>query len=160
MATEYFTKDGEDFKKVDETLLPESSVNGIVERRLEQQKRNQFGDYDELKEKAGKVDTLTKEFETKIKEKDTQITSLTGDLGKAKLETDKVKIVSEFKLSDELAEFVTGDTVDEMRAKAEKLNKGLPNSGVNIDKKKKPESETTDSKKLAKSLFGGNKSDD
>lgn len=159
MATEYFTKDGDDYKKVDETLLSESSVNGIIEKRLEQQKRNHFGDYDDLKEKAGKLDTVTKEFEDKLKAKDTEITTLSGDLGKAKLETDKVKLIHEFKLSDDLAEFVTGENADEMRKRAEKLSKGVGGGKVIIKKDQKPGEKNTDSKTIAKNLFGS-KSDD
>ncbi len=155
----YFTKDGDEYKAVDENLLTQADVDGVVEKRLERDK-SKFGDYDELKEKASKVDTITKDFEGKLKEKDTLVSTLTNDLGKAKLETDKVKITSEFKLSDELAEFVTGDTVDEMRQRAEKLSKGIGTSGFKIDKDKKPNSTETDSKKIAGGLFGGKKSDD
>lgn len=160
MATEYFKKDGDDYVKVEDTLFNQTDLDGVVEKRLERE-RSKFKDYDELKEKAGSVDKVKSEYETKLKEKDTAISSLTGDLGKAKLETDKVKIVSEFKLSDELAEFVTGETADEMRERAEKLSKAGVGGKVVIKKDPKPGEKTTDSKKLAKTLFGGgSKSDD
>lgn len=157
---EYFYKDGDEYKKVEDNLLTQADVDKVVESRLERQKK-QYADYDTLKETAGKVETIKSEYETKLKEKDTAISSLTGDLTKAKLETDKVKIVSEFKLSDELAEFVTGETADEMRERAEKLSKGIGTSGgkVVIKKEGKPGEKDTSSKKIAKSLFGG-KSDD
>lgn len=155
----YFTKDGDEYKPVDENLLTQADVDGVVEKRLERE-RAKFSDYETLKEKAGKVDTITKEFEGKLKEKDTTISTLTGDVSKAKLETDKVKIVNEFKLSDDLAEFVTGETVDEMRERAEKLSKGVKGGSIKIDKGEKPKSQETDSKKIAGKLFGGKKSDD
>lgn len=155
----YFIKDGDEFKPVDENLLTQADVDGVVEKRLERE-RAKFSDYETLKEKAGSVDKVKAELEGKIKEKDTLVSTLTNDLGKAKLETDKVKIVSEFKLSDELSEFVTGDTPEEMRQRAEKLSKGIGTSGFKIDKDKKPNDQETDSKKIAKSLLGGNKSDD
>ena len=156
---EYFYKDGEDYKKVDDTLLPQSEVDKVVETRLERQKKSltaQFADYDTLKEKAGKVDTIAKEWETKLKEAGDKATTLEGELGKAKLETEKVKVIHEFKLSDELSEFVTGDTADELRERAEKLSKGIGISGgkVVIKKGGKPGEKATDSKKIAKSLFG------
>lgn len=158
--TEYFKKDGDDYVKVDEPLHTQDDLDKVVKDRADRIARQQFGDYDELKEKAGKVDTITKDFEDKLKERDTKIDTLTGDLGKAKLETDKVKIVHEFKLSDDLAEFVTGDTVDDMRAKAEKLAKGGAGGGkIVADKQPKPGEKATDSRKIAKGLFG-NKSDD
>lgn len=152
---EYFYKDGEDYKKVDDTLLPQSEVDKVVETRLERQKK-QYADYDTLKEKAGKVDTINKEWETKLKEAGDKNTTLEGELGKAKLETEKVKVIHEFKLSDELSEFVTGDTADELRERAEKLSKGIGISGgkVVIKKDGKPGDKQTDSKKIAKSLFG------
>lgn len=151
---EYFYKDGEDYKKVDDTLLPQSEVDKVVESRLERQKK-QFADYDDLKEKAGKVDSIAKEWETKLNEEVTKRSTLEGELGKAKLETEKVKVIHEFKLSDELSEFVTGDTADELRQRAEKLSKGIGTGGkVIIKKDGKPGEVATDSKKIAKSLFG------
>lgn len=156
---EYFTKDGDEFKKVDDNLLTQADVDKVVESRLERQKK-QFADYDDLKEKAGKVDTIAKEFEDKLTAVGTEKSELEKQLGSAKLETEKVKVIHEFKLSDDLAEFVTGDTADEMRQRAEKLSKGVGSGGkVVIKKDGKPGNNDTDSKKIAKSLFGS-KSDD
>jgi hypothetical protein len=150
---EYFKKDGDDYVKVDDTLLSQADVDKVVETRLERQKK-QYADYDTLKEKAGKVDTIGKEWETKLGEKDTAIGELQGKLKSAELATEKVKVIHEFKLSDELAEFVTGETADEMRERAEKLSKGIGGGKVVINKDPKPDDKTTDSKKIAKSLFG------
>lgn len=156
---EYFTKDGDEFKKVDENLFSQSEIdNDIMPKRLERE-RKKYADYDDLKEKAGKVDTISKEYEDKLKEAGTKTTDLEKQLGSAKLETDKVKIIHEFKLSDELAEFVTGETADDMRAKAEKLSKGVGGGKIVIKKDGKPGEKETDSKKIAKGLFGS-KSDD
>lgn len=156
---EYFKKDGDDYVKVEDTLLTQADVDSVVEKRLERE-RSKFKDYDELKEKAGKVDTVTAEFTDKLKAKDTEIETVKGELGKAKLETDKVKIIHEFKLSDDLHEFVTGDTADEMRERAEKLAKGMSGGKIVIDKKPKPDEKTSDSKKIAKTLFSGSKKSD
>jgi hypothetical protein len=159
--TKYFTKEGDDFKEVTDPLHTQSDVDEVVKTRLERE-RGKFADYDTLKEKAGKVDSLNAEWQTKQKGWETEKTDLEKQLGGAKLETEKVKIVNQFKLSDDLAEFVTGDTVDDMRAKAEKLAKGVKPTGVNIDKKPKPDGDgkPADSKALAGKLFGKNKSDD
>lgn len=155
---EYFTKDGDEFKKVDDNLLTQADVDSVVEKRLERE-RSKFKDYDDLKEKAGKVDTISKEWQDKLKAEADAKADLEKQLGSAKLETEKVKVIHEFKLSDDLAEFVTGDTVDDLRAKAEKLSKGVGGGKFVIKKDGKPEDKTTDSKKIAKSLFGS-KSDD
>ena len=151
--TEYFTKDGDEYKKVDDSLHTQADVDKIIEGRLERQ-RKQYADYDDLKEKAGKVDTISKEFEDKLKGKDTEIAELTGKVKTAELATDKVKIINEFGLKDELHEFVTGDTVDEMRERAEKLAKGAGGGKVVIKKTGKPDEKASDNKGIAKSLFG------
>jgi uncharacterized protein YwqG len=158
---EYFTKDGDEFKKVDETLFSQTEIDTtIMPKRLERE-RSKFADYDTLKEKAGKVDTITSEYEEKLKGEATAKSELEKQLGSAKLETEKVKITHEFKLSNELAEFVTGDTVEDMRKRAEKLSKGFKGGGVDLDKKGKPKgTEASDSKALAGKLFGSKKSDD
>lgn len=159
---EYFTKDGDEYKKVEDTLLTQAEVdNNIIPKRLERE-RNKFADYDTLKEKAGKVDTISAEYEDKLKVAGTEKSELEKKLKGATLEVDKVKIVSEFKLSDELAEFVTCETPEEMRTRAEKLAKGFKGGKVNIDKKPKPgenEGDKSGSRSIARNLFG-KKSDD
>lgn len=158
--TEYFTKDGDDYVKVDETLHTQADLDKVVKDRAERLARQQYADYDELKEKAGKVDTVTKEYEDKLKAKGDEVTTLQGDLKKAKLETTKSNLVREFKLSDEQAEFMEGDDEDALRKRAEKLSKLTGGGGVNIQKNKKPEGKATDSKALAGKLFSSKKSDD
>jgi hypothetical protein len=155
---EYFTKDGDEYKKVEDTLFTQTEIDTtILPKRLERE-RNKFADYDELKEKAGSVDKVKSEYEDKLKAAGTEKSELEKNLGAAKLETEKVKVIHEFKLSDELAEFVTGETADEMRTRAEKLSKGIGGK-VPITKTGKPEGKETESKKIAGKLFGG-KSDD
>lgn len=158
---EYFTKDGDDYKKVDETLLPQSTVNGIVEKRLEQQKRNEFGDYDDLKEKAAKVDTVSKEWEDKLKAAGDEKSAIEKERDAAKLDVVKVKAVHQFKLSNDLSEFLTGTDEKTILSQAEKLSKGVPGASVNIDKNGKPgdDKKTSDTKTVAQGLFG-KKSDD
>lgn len=150
---EYFYKDGDEYKKVEDTLLAQAEVDKVVETRLERQKK-QYAGFDELKEKAAKVDTIASEFNDKLKEKDTVIGTLSGEVKSAKLETEKVKIIHEFKLPDDASEFLTGETAEEIRERAEKLSK-LPGGGkVVIKKDPKPGEKATDSAKIAKSLFG------
>ena len=160
--TKYFTKEGDEYKPVEGDLYTSEAMTGTITKRLEQQRRNDFGDYEELKEKAAKVDTVASEFTSKLSEKDVFIGDLTSKLKAAELATDKVKIVSEYKLSDELAEFVTGETVDEMRARAEKLAKANSGSKVPAGKQGKPSGDggkESDTKSIARNLFGRNNSD-
>lgn len=155
---EYFKKDGDEFKPVDENLLTQTEVDGVVEKRLERE-RGKFADYEDLKTKAGKVDTISKEFDEKLKKAGEEKSELEKQLSAANLGTTKVKLQHEFKLSDDLAGFMNGSTDDELREQAEKLSKGIKGSAVKIDKKDKPEGKTSDTKKLAKGLFGDKKSD-
>ena len=152
----YFTKDGDDYVEVSESLLTQAEIEStFLPKRLEQYKRNNFGDYDDLKERVAKLP----EIETKLADKDVLIGDLTGKLKTAELQTEKVKVLNEFKLSDELAEFVFGETPDEMRKRAEKLAKGVTGGKVIVTKDGKPEEKEGDTKKLVQGLFG-KKSDD
>jgi len=156
---EYFTKDGDEFKKVDDTLFTQDEIDTtIMPKRLERE-RSKFADYETLKEKAAKVDTVTKDFEVKLTAASNEKTDLEKQLGEAKLDTEKVKIVGDFKLSDELAEFVTGDNADQMRERAEKLSKGFKGKDITLDKKDKPKGKPSDSKSIANALFGKNSDD-
>lgn len=153
MTEQYFKKDGDDYVKVDDPLHTQADMDKVIEGRLERQ-RKQFADYDDLKEKAAKVDTISKEWEDKLKAKDTEVSELSGKVKAAELGTEKVKIIHEFGLKDELHEFVTGETADEMRERAEKLAKGVGGGKIVIKKNGKPEEKTSDSKNIAKGLFG------
>lgn len=159
--TEYFTKDGDEYKKVDDTLFTQAEIDtDILPKRLERE-RKKFADYDELKEKAGKVDTISKEYEDKLKAAGEEKSAVEKERDSAKLETVKVKAIHEFKLSDELSEFINGDDEDTIRSQAEKLSKGVAGGSVKIDKTPKPgdDKKTSDTKTVAKNLFGP-KSDD
>lgn len=156
---EYFKKDGDNYVPVEDKLLAQDEVDKVVESRLERHSKK-FADYDELKEKVGSVDKLKSEYEDKLKEKDTKIGELSGEVKKASLETVKVKAIHEFKLKPELSEFINGDDEDTIRSQAEKLSKGVGGGDVVIDKDKKPgDNKTSDTKKVAQGLFG-KKSDD
>lgn len=158
--TKYFTKDGDDFKEVEDTLFTQSEIDtNILPKRLERE-RSKFADYDTLKEKAGKVDTITSDFESKLAEKDVLVGELTTKVKTAELGTEKVKIASKYKLSDEAQEFLTGDTVEDLEAKAEKLSKLAPGGKVTVTKKGKPvEGEEKGNQKIARNLFGRNQAD-
>lgn len=155
---EYFKKDGDNYVPVEDKLHTQDDVDKVIETRLERE-RKKFADYDTLKETAGKVDSIKSEFEGKLKEKDTELETVKGELGKSKLETTKVKVMHEFKLSDDLSEFLNGEDENTIRSQAEKLSKGATGSGVVIQKNGKPSTKAADSKTVAKNLFGG-KSDD
>jgi hypothetical protein len=161
--TDYFTKDSDGkFVEVSEKVLPQSEVDGIIEKRLERE-RGKYSDYDDLKEKAGKVDTIKSDLESKLAEKDVTIGDLTGKVKQAELGTTKVKIATEFKLSDEAQEFLTGDSEEKLREQAEKLSKVGGGKKVTVTKHGKPsgddDKKSGDTKSIARNLFGRNSSD-
>jgi hypothetical protein len=159
--TKYFTKDGDDYKEVEDTLFTQSEIDtNIIPKRLERE-RGKYADYDTLKEKAQKVDTIESEWKDKLAEKDVQIGELTTKVKTAELGTEKVKIISKYKLSDEAAEFLTGDTVEDLEAKAEKLSKIAPGGKVTISKSGKPKEgeDKNSSSAIARNLFRRNNSD-
>lgn len=156
---EYFKKDGDDYVAVDDKLHTQEDVDKVVESRLERE-RKKFSDYDKLKETAGKVDSIKSEYEDKLKAAGDEKSVVEKERDSAKLETVKVKAVHEFKLSDELSEFINGEDEKTIREQAEKLSKGVKGSTVKVNKTEKPEDKTSDTKKIAKGLFGANKSDD
>jgi len=160
--TDYFKKDGDKFVLVEDKLLAQEDVDGIIEKRLERE-RAKFADYPDLKEKAGKVDTLKSEYEEKLKSAGTEKSELEGKLKSATLETVKVKAIHQFKLKPELSEFINGDDEDTILSQAEKLSKGVGGSDVIIDKTPKPDDKNkkaSSSAEVAKGLFGPGKSDD
>lgn len=152
----YFTKEGDDYKEVE--AFNQDEVNDIVGKRVERE-REKFADYEDLKTKASSIDTVKAEYETKLSSATNEVTELKKQIGSAKLETDKVKLMHEFKLPDDMAEFVTGENVEEMRKRAEKLAKGVK-STVPVQKQGKPkDGQQTNAKAIAGNLFG-KKSDD
>lgn len=147
---EFFTKDGENFVPVKETLHSQEDIDRILENRLDRE-RKKFSDYDELKSKVG---TLQIEVDDKVKTFAIKEAEWEGKLQKATLETEKVKIVNEFKLPEDLAEFVSGDTAEDMRKRAEKLAKGAKGGSITIEKDGKLEKPASDNKAIASKLFG------
>jgi hypothetical protein len=158
--TEYFTKDGDEFKKVDENLFTQSEIDSdIIPKRLERE-RKKFADYDDLKEKAGKVDSISAEWESKLKAAGEEKSAVEKERDAAKLDVVKIKAMHEFGVKEELSEFINGADEKTIRDQAEKLSKGVGGKSVQIDKNKKPDEKTSDVAKVAKGLFSKTKSDD
>ena len=151
---QYYKKDEEgNFVEVD---LSQEDINQAVKERVDRVNRK-YSDYDDLKKQIESLSAKQQEDEDRINNLLTDKANLEDELKDAKLATDKVRIVNEFKLSDELAEFVTGATVDEMRERAEKLAHNTVAKTVEIQKADKPMPNKSDMAVLADNLFGSNK---
>lgn len=148
---QYYKKNEEgEFVEVD---LSQEDINQAVRERVDRVNRK-YADYDDLKKQVESYSEKQRETEDKINGLLTDKANLEDALKVSKLETEKVRIVSEFKLSDDLAEFVTGDSAEEMRTRAEKLAHNMTAKAVDISKTEKPEAKKSDLATLADNLFG------
>ena len=150
-----YYKKNEDGEYV-ECDLSQEDINQAVRDRVDRINRK-YSDYEDLKKQNEEYSAKRQEDENRINELLTDKANLEDELKEAKLATEKVRIVNEFKLSDELAEFVTGENVDEMRERAEKLAHNTIAKTAEISKVEKPQPQKSDMAELADQLFGSNK---
>ena len=151
--TQYYKKDDNDeFVAVD---LSQEDINQAVRERVDRVNRK-YADYDEVKKQNETLSAKQNDFENRINELLTDKANLEDQLKEAQLATEKVRIVNEFKLNDELSEFVTGTTAEEMRARAEKLAHSTTAATIDVTKTEKPEPQKSSMQELADSVFGSN----
>ena len=102
----------------EERTFSQSEVDQLIKQRLAQQARNKFGDYNELKEKAGKSQTL--EERMAAMEKSSQ---------DAELKALRAEIAGEHGLSKEDRDLLlTGTDEDTLRQQAKRLSDNSANS--------------------------------
>lgn len=148
-----FYKKNEDGEFV-EADLSQEDINDAVKARVDRINRK-YSDYDELKATIENLNAKQREDEERINGLLTDKANLEDEVKAAKLEIEKTKIISEYKLKDDMAEFITGDTAEEMRGRAEKLAHNMQiTPSVDIKKEDKPEPNTSDLAKLANNLLG------
>lgn len=151
--TQYYKKNEEgEFVEAD---LSQEDINQAVKDRVDRINRK-YSDYEDLKKQIEDFSEKQKKDEERINELLTDKANLEDDLKVSKLETEKVRIINEFKIGDDLAEFVTGETAEEMRGRAEKLAHNTIAKTAELNKSDKPEPKKSDMAKLADNLFGSN----
>jgi len=149
--TQYYKKnENGEFVEAD---LSQEDINQAVKERVDRVNRK-YADYDNLKKQIETFSAKQAEDEERINGLLSDKANLEDELKASKLEVDKVRIVSEFKLNKDLAEFVTGNTVEEMRERAEKLAHNAKDNTVDVVKVQKPEPKQTADATVAESLFG------
>lgn len=149
--TQYYKKNEEgEFVEAD---LSQEDINQAVKDRVDRINRK-YSDYEDLKKQIEDFSEKQKKDEERINELLTDKANLEDDLKVSKLETEKVRIISEFKIGDDLAEFVTGENAEEMRARAEKLAHNTIAKTAELSKIDKPEPKKSDMAKLADDIFG------
>ena len=153
--TQYYKKneDGE-FVEAD---LSQEDINQAVKERVDRINRK-YSDYDELKKQIEDNSAKQQEFETRIDSLLTDKANLEDELKASKLEVEKVRIINEFKIGDDLAECVTGDSAEEMRGRAEKLAHNTIAKTAEISKEEKPAAKKSEFAELADNLFGSKQS--
>lgn len=153
--TQYYKKDDNgEFVEVD---LSQEDINQAVKERVDRVNRK-YADYEDLKAQIEKFSAKQREDEDRINSLLTDKANLEDEVKASKLDAEKIRIISEFKLNDDLAEFVTGDSAEEMRARAEKLAHSTTTPAVDVKKAEKPATSKSDFKTLADNLFGSNQS--
>lgn len=148
--TQYYKKN--DDGEFVEAELDKEDINEAVMRRIDRINAK-YADYDELKKQVADSAEKQKSLEDQIKTLSEEKDTLSKEVSTAKLAVDKVKIMSEFGIKDELADFIDGASVDEMRERAEKLSRNT-NQSVSLKKADKDEEEVSQEVQLARSLFG------
>ena len=146
-----YSKKNDDGEYV-ECDLSQEDINQAVKDRVDRVNKK-YADYDSLKETIEKLNAKQREDEDRINGLLTDKANLEDEVKAAKLETDKVKIMSEFKLNEDMAEFVTGNTVEEMRGRAEKLVHNIKTPTIETTKEPKPEPKKSGMQELADNLF-------
>lgn len=105
--------------KPQETTFSQADVERIVRERLAQQAKNKFGDYDDLKTKAGESQTLEQ-----------RIAEMESRTQKAEAEALRARVAAEFGVSTKKGPkgepsdadlFLTGTDVDSLTAQAQRL---------------------------------------
>lgn len=152
---QYYKKneDGE-FVEVD---LSQEDINQAVKERVDRINRK-YSDYEDNKKQIEELLGKQQESENRINELLTDKANLEDDLKASKLEVEKVRIINEFKIGDDLAEFVTGESAEEMRGRAEKLAHNTIAKTAEISKEEKPAAKKSELADLADNLFGSQKS--
>jgi len=149
--TQYYKKnEAGEFVEAD---LSQEDINQAVKERVDRVNRK-YSDYDDLKKQIEDYSAKQTESENKINELLTDKANLEEDLKASKLEVEKVRIINEFKLGDDLAEFVTGESAEEMRGRAEKLAHNTIAKTAEIQKTDKPEPKKSEFGEMADKLFG------
>lgn len=153
--TQYYKKNEEgEFVEAD---LSQEDINQAVKERIDRVNRK-YADYDELKKQIEEYSAKQTESENRINELLTDKANLEDDLKASKLEVEKVRIINEFKIGDDLAEFVSGDSAEEMRGRAEKLAHNTIAKTAEISKEEKPAAKKSEFATLADNLFGSKQS--
>lgn len=99
----------------------QEEFNQIIEKRLERE-RAKFSDYDDLREKAAKLDEIEQANKTEQQRYEERLTQAEQSAAEARTEALRFRVATKFGISDENAElFLTGTDEDTLTKQAERL---------------------------------------
>lgn len=123
--------------------------------RKEKDHEEELAKYEGFKEKAENAEKIEAEYKSKLDELQSNFNESEKEAKKLQTEITRQKILREFSLSEELEEFISGESEEDFRTKAEKLaQKVNDQSGVKIDKDDRPPVQESESHKIARDLLG------
>lgn len=152
--TKYYLKN-EDGTFTEVKALSQEEVDTVVQDRLKRQ-AEKYSDYEDLKSKVNSIEELTNKHKAEVDGLQKKLSAAETEVKLAKLATAKEKALRDFNIKDSLADFVTGDDEEELRARAERLSHELPSNRLSFDKESTNKNTGSDSSVsvLAKKLLG------
>lgn len=100
------------------TFESQEAFNAILAKRLEQQARNQFGDYEDVKAKAARLDELEQASKTEADKQRERLEAAERELAETRVTALRATIASRKGIDPDL---LTGSTEEEIEAFADKL---------------------------------------
>ena len=99
----------------------QEDLNRIIEKRLERE-RAKYGDYDDLKAKAARLDDIEAATKTEAEKQAERVAAAEKAAADAKAEALRFRVAAKFQVSDEDAElFLTGTDEETLTKQAERL---------------------------------------
>lgn len=145
------TESGE-FEKASQEQLDRKIAERL--RRKDEKHAEELKQYEGFKKQAEEMNASVEDFKNQIATLKNEKEKLEQDFKKSENEVIRQKVLKDYRLSDELGEFITGDSEDELRSKAERLAHNVGNSSIKIEKVERPEADISQSQQIARSLLG------
>lgn len=150
----YVQKEDGEFEKASQEQLDKKIADRL--RRKDEKHAEELKQYEGFKKQAEEMTASVEDFKNQIATLKNEKEKLEQDFKKSENEVIRQKVMKDYKLSDELEDFITGDSEDELRSKAERLAHSVGNSSIKIEKIERPEAEISQSQQIARNLLGKN----
>ncbi len=157
MSKKFYVKN-DDGSYEEVNAIAQQDFDVVIAQRIARKEKDheeELAKYKGFKEKAENAEKIEAEYKSKLDELQSNFNKSEEEAKKLQTEITRQKILREFNLSEELEEFISGESEEDFRTKAEKLAQKVNNqSGVKIDKDDKPPVQESESHKIARDLLG------